>query len=195
MQATLSGTNFWTTLNRMTRNGCLFMLAVATMLLTPALHGQAVTATMSGSVTDPKGAVVQGATVTLTDERTHSERTTVTTKDGTFSLPDVVPSTYTVKAVAQGFAPKALSGLDIHIGDQVRLPNITLAIGSTTDTVTVTSYAGQILTTENAQRTATLTYSDIQDIALQSRDTTELLKVLPGVVQVGNGATSGQGNT
>src|SRR5665213_562154 len=184
MYATLSGTNLWTNL---TRRSWLFVLAAVTLLLAPAaLHAQAVTASMSGTVTDPKGAVVQGATITITDEVTHSARSTETTKEGTFSIPNLVPSTYTVKAVAQGFAPKALSGLEVHTGDEVRLPTLSLAIGATTDTVTVTSLAGQILTTENGQRTATLTYTDIQDIALQSRDTTELLKVLPGVVQVGS---------
>ena len=196
MQATLSGTTLWTSL---TRHGYRFVLAALLMMVLPStLHAQAVTATMAGQVTDPKGAVVQGAKITITDELTHSARSTETTKDGTFSVPNLVPSTYTVEAVAPGFAPKALSGLEIHTGDQVRLPIISLAIGSTTDTVTVTSLAGQILTTENGQRTATLTYTDIQDIALQSRDTTELLKVLPGVVQVGTGgynalsATTGQ---
>ena len=184
MQATQSGTNLWTIL---TRRSWLFVLAAVTMLLTPALHGQAVTATMSGTVTDPKGGLLPGATITITDENTHSTRSTETTKDGTFSIPNLIPSSYTVKAVAQGFAPKALSGLEVHTGDQIRLPNISLAVGAATDQVTVTSLAGQILTTENGQRTATLTYSDIQDIALQSRDTTELLKVLPGVVQTNSG--------
>ncbi len=187
MYATMSGATLRTTLTQITRRSCLFVLAAMMMVLAPALHGQAVTATMSGTVTDPKGAVLPGATITITDELTHSTRSTDTTKDGSFSVPDLVPSTYTVKATAQGFAPKALSGLEIHTGDQIRLPVISLAIGAASDTVTVTSLAGQILTTENGQRTATLTYSDIQDLALQTRDTTELLKVLPGVVQVGSG--------
>jgi len=168
------------------RRSWLFAFAAVMMVIAPALHAQQIAATMSGTVTDPKGGLLQGATITITDENTHSARSTETTKDGTFSVPNLIPSTYTVKAVAQGFAPKALSGLDVHSGDTIRLPAISLAVGATTDTVTVTSYSGQILTTENGQRTATLTYSDIQDIALQTRDTTELLKVLPGVVQTSN---------
>src|SRR5262249_12123306 len=61
-----------------------------------------------------------------------------------------------------------------------------LAVGATTDTVTVTSVSGQIMSLESGQRSVTLTYQDVQDLALTGRDTSELLKVLPGVVQVGN---------
>ena len=66
------------------------------------------------------------------------------------------------------------------------MPTFVLAIGATTDTITVTSVSGQILTMDNGQRTATLSYQDVHDLALTGRDTSELLKVLPGVVQAGN---------
>jgi len=186
MQATLSGTTIRAILSRISHRTIAFLAVAILMAVSPALHAQ-VTASVSGTVTDPKGAVVQGAAITIVDEATGSPRPGETNKQGVFSVPNLVPSTYTVKVVAQGFAPKEITGIEVHAGDTIRLPTFVLAIGATTDTVTVTSVAGQILETENGQRTATLTYSDIQDIALQSRDTTELLKVLPGVVQIGNG--------
>ena len=145
-----------------------------------------VTATLSGIVTDPTGAVVQDASVTVINEATNDTRVAVTNKVGVFATPNLNPSTYSVKISAKGFTPNELTGIAVHAGDEIKLPTFVLAIGATTDTVTVTSVAGQILTTENGQRSVTLTYEDIQDLALTGRDTTELLKVLPGVVQVGN---------
>lgn len=184
-------TNFWTAITPILHRSGLFVLAAVMLALAPVLlRAQQVTATISGTVTDPKGALVQGAAVTIVDEATGSPRSTESNNDGTFSIPNLIPSTYSVKVVAQGFAPKELTGIEVHSGDEIRLPIFTLAVGATTDTVTVTSVAGQILSTENGQRTATLTYKDVQDLALEGRDTTELLKVLPGVVTItSNGVT------
>jgi hypothetical protein len=129
---------------------------------------------------------VQAASVTVIDDATGDARPTETNKNGVFAVPNLDPSIYSVKVSAKGFAPKELTGVEVHAGDDVKLPTFVMAIGATTDTVTVSSVAGQILTVDNGQRSETLTYSDIQDLALTGRDTTELLKVLPGVVQVGN---------
>jgi hypothetical protein len=162
-----------------------FLAVAVLMALAPPLQAQT-TATISGTITDPTGAVVPGATVTITNEFTGDARKVETNKEGFFSVPNLLPSTYTVEAVAQGFVPKKVTGVDLHAGDEVRVPTFILTVGAVTDTVTVESVAGQILTLESAERTATLEYQDIQDMALAGRDTTELLKVLPGVVQVGN---------
>ena len=155
------------------------------MMAVPHAHAQ-VTATVSGTVTDSTGALVLGASVTVIDDATQDARPTETNKSGVFAVPNLDPGTYSVKVSAKGFAPKELTGIDIHAGDAIKLPTFVLAIGAITDTVTVSSVAGQILTVDNGQRSETLTYTDIQDLALTGRDTTELLKVLPGVVQVGN---------
>jgi hypothetical protein len=151
----------------------------------PYAHAQ-VTATVSGTVTESTGALVQAASVTVIDEATQDARPTETNKSGVFALPNLNPGSYSVRVSAKGFSPKELTGIEVHAGDDIKLPTFVLAVGALTDTVTVTSVAGQILTIDNGQRSETLTYSDIQDLALTGRDTTELLKVLPGVVQVGN---------
>ena len=153
----------------------------------PHAHAQStVTATVSGTVTDSTGAMVLGASVTVIDDATQDARPTETNKSGVFAVPNLDPGTYSVRVSAKGFSPRELTGIDVHAGDSIKLPTFVLAIGAITDTVTVTSVAGQILTVDNGQRSETLTYTDIQDLALTGRDTTELLKVLPGVVQVGN---------
>jgi len=165
-----------------------FALSVIALLMmaSPYVQAQTVTATLSGTVTDPTGALVQGASVTIINEATNDARETETNKSGVFAEPNLNPSTYSVKVTAKGFAPKELTGIELHVGDSIKLPTFVLTIGATTDTVTVSTVAGQILTTDNGQRSATLTYTDIQNLALSGRDTTELLKVLPGAVMVSN---------
>jgi len=173
----------------MFRRSAIFILPLIAVLVVAGQYAHAqttVTATVSGTVTDPSGALVQGAAVSVINEATGDVRTTESNKSGVFAVPNLNPNTYSVKVVSKGFAPKELTGIDVHVGDQIKLPTFVLAIGATTDTVTVTSVAGQILSTENGQRSETLTYSDIQDLALTGRDTSELLKVLPGAVVVGN---------
>ena len=173
-----------------------FALSLACFLMMAGLNAHAqtsVTATVSGTVTDPTGALVQDASVTVIDESTQDARPTETNKNGIFAVPNLDPSTYSVKVSAKGFAPRELTGIEVHAGDVIKLPTFVLAIGATTDTITVTSVAGQIMVTENGQRSETLTYSDIQDLALTGRDTTELLKVLPGVVQVQSSGNNNSG--
>jgi len=172
---------------RLYQRSSIWILALIVVLSITGRYAYAqVSATVSGTVTDPSGAVVPGATVTVVNEATGDVRPTESNKAGVFAMPNLIPGSYSVKVTAKGFAPKELTGIDIHGGDTIKLPTFVLAVGATTDTVTVSSVAGQILTTENGQRSETLTYSDIQDLALTGRDTTELLKVLPGAVIVGN---------
>src|SRR6185437_14306072 len=172
---------------RLYQRSSIWILALIVVLSITGRYAYAqVSATVSGTVTDPSGAVVPGATVTVFNEATGDVRPTESNKAGVFAMPNLIPGSYSVKVTAKGFAPKELTGIDIHGGDTIKLPTFVLAVGATTDTVTVSFVAGQTPTTENGQRSETLTYSDIQDLALTGRDTTELLKVLPGAVIVGN---------
>ena len=176
----------FTSLKRYARS-TTFGLSVVVLLMMagPYAHAQ-VTATVSGTVTDSSGALVQGASVIVINEATQDVRPTETNKSGVFAVPNLNPSIYSVKVSAKGFAPREVVGVEVHAGDEIKLPTFVLAIGAVTEAVTVTSVAGQILSEENGLRSATLTYKDVQDLALEGRDASELLKVLPGVVQVGN---------
>jgi len=137
----------------------IFALPLLGFLMMAVPHARAqVTATVSGTVTDTTGVLVLGASVTVVDDATQDARPTETNKSGVFAVPNLDPSTYSVKVSAKGFAPKELTGIEVHAGDEIRLPTFVLAIGATTDTVTVSSVAGQILTVDNGQRSATLTY-------------------------------------
>ncbi len=153
----------------------------------PALHAQT-TAQISGTVTDNTGAVIPGATVTLVNEATQDTRVVQANGGGLYSFPALLPSSYTIKVTAKGFEPKSLTGLVLHGGDERAVPAFALAIGSETQTVTVEA-AGEMIPQDNGARSDVLSSKDIDNLALEGRDTTELLKVLPGASTQSGGLT------
>ena len=149
------------------------------------LHAQT-TAQLTGSVTDNTGAIVPGAKVTLINDGTKDARDVVTNQDGVYSFPALLPATYTLKVTAKGFSAKDVTGIELHGGDQRTVPALALAAGSESQTITVEA-TGDLLPIDSGQREAVLTAKDIDNLALQGRDTTELLKVLPGATTTTNG--------
>lgn len=166
------------------------LLALAALLVfLPSAYAQT-TATVSGTVQDPSGGVIPGAQVSLVNQATQDTRVATTNGAGFFAFPSLVPGTYSVKATAKGFAPQELTGIVLHAGDSRDIPSLTLAVGSSSQSVTVRA-ENQIIPMATGSRSEVLDYTDIQNIALEGRDVTELLKVLPGVVETPNGISNG----
>ena len=88
-------------------------LAAAFFLLAAAAAAQVTTATLYGTVRDPNGSVLPGATVTVTQSETGAMRTTVTNSAGEFALTALPVGTYVVKIELQGFKTHVSSGLDL----------------------------------------------------------------------------------
>jgi len=152
----------------------------------PLAHAQT-TAILSGTVQDATGAVIPGAQVTLTDEATGLTHSILTNHQGLYVFPSLVPSSYSVKASAKTFQATEIKDIVLHAGDSIAVPAISLAVGAET-TVTVEA-AVDLITTDNGSRTNVLDSKQIDNLALQGRDTTELLKVLPGATTVSSGLT------
>lgn len=174
-------------LNGLLRLGAGLIAVMALLLVMPRMHAQT-TAQIAGTVTDTTGAVIPGATVTLVNDATQDKRVVTTDAVGLYSFPALLPSTYTIQVTAKGFQPSNLSGLDLHAGDSRSIPAFHLAVGSSSQTVTVEA-AGEMIPEDNGQREDVLTSKDIENLALEGRDTTELLKVLPGSTTVSGGLT------
>jgi hypothetical protein len=168
--------------------GTVLALAVLLVFL-PSAYAQT-TATVSGTVQDPSGGVIPGAQVTLVNQATQDTRVATTNGAGFFAFPSLVPGSYSVKASAKGFAPQELTGIVLHAGDSRDIPSLVLAVGSATQTVTVRA-ENQIIPMATGSRSEVLDYTDIQNVALEGRDVTEMLKVLPGVVETPNGLSNG----
>jgi len=166
------------------------MLLLALLLAFPANLYPQLTATLTGTVNDQTGAVVPGANVTAVNEATEDKTETVTLANGNFTFPVLLPGSYIVQVDAKGFQSTRRTGIAINAGDHVQLPTIALSVGSASQTVTIEAVT-QILETDNGQRGAVLDSKDIENLALESRNVTELLKVLPGVTSTPNGTGNG----
>ncbi len=181
--------------NRLTRGG-LSWLAVLPLLVVgliglavpSALRAQ-VTATLSGTVEDQSGGVIPGANVTLTNEATKFATVVTTNGAGLYAFPSLTPGTYDLKAAAKGFKAKEVTGIVLNAGDVKTVPALDLIVGAESQTVTVSATA-EMIPVENGAHTDVLNSEDIDTLALQGRDTSELLKVLPGTITQSSGLTN-----
>ena len=166
----------------------LLVLAFVGFAVPSSLRAQ-VTATLSGTVEDQSGGVIPGAQVTLTNEATKFSTAVQTNGTGLYAFPSLVPGTYDIKAAAKGFKNKVVTGIVLNAGDVKTVPAFALEVGAESQTVTV-SATSEMIPTESGAKTDVLTNSDISNLALVGRDTTELIKVLPGATTVSNGLTN-----
>jgi hypothetical protein len=126
--------------------------------------------------------------VTLINEANGSSRVVQTNGDGLYAFPALVPGSYTLKVDAKGFEIKQVTGIVLHAGDQRAIPTFTLTVGAESTTVTVNA-ASEMIPTDSGQRSSVLDSRQIDNLVLVGRDTTELLKVLPGATTVSSGLT------
>jgi outer membrane receptor protein involved in Fe transport len=155
---------------------CLFVFM--SLLWSAASWGQT-TGTIRGTATDQTGAVVPGATVTVTLTGTDSVRTVKTDKDGAFDIPELAVGTYVVDAEAAGFKKFVAKDVVVTIG-HVNLVTIALTLGGSTETVTVEADAAQVETT-SSQLGGVMTDASIRELPLESRNAYALLQLQPGV--------------
>ena len=141
--------------------------------------GQSATAEINGNVVDQSGAILPGATVTITSETTGLVRTADSSDAGRFALPGVQPGVYTVKVELSGFQTQTRTGVRVQVGQAVTL-NLTLPIGTLTDQVTVTGEAPLIEVTQTTLGSS-LTTQDIENLPTQGREMLSLMQTIPGV--------------
>lgn len=162
-----------TTLFRMLATSCL-ILACGIMA-----YSQTTTAPISGTVTDPNGAVINGATVVAQNIATGAEVRALTTSNGTYTVPALAVGNYTVTIEAKGFKKLIIADVNIAAGVPATV-NATLEIGAANETVVVQGGA-ELLQTQSANVSTTLSTTQIAQLPLQSRNTMYYLTLLPGV--------------
>jgi hypothetical protein len=141
--------------------------------------GQASTS-LRGLVTDPSGAAVPGAKVTLVNPDTNLTRSVTTAADGTYSFPELLPGTYTLTVESTGFQKYVQTGLTVRVA----LPateNVQLKVGAITQVVSVSGQA-PLLNTTNASIGETMGSTQILQLPLEARNVPALLSIQPGVV-------------
>jgi Carboxypeptidase regulatory-like domain len=159
------------------------MLAMALVLgmSIPRASAQLTNGTVLGSVLDSQSAAVPGAAVSLVSETRGTRLPDVfTNTTGDFVVPNVPPDTYTLEVAHQGFKTLKRSRIPVSAGDRVGLGPIMIQVGSVSESVTVTSEA-PVLQTQSAERSSTITSTEVQNVPLLTRTFTNLTAVIPGI--------------
>jgi hypothetical protein len=162
------------------------LLLAACVFATASLVAQTSTSQITGTIRDSSGAVVPGAKVTATNEATGVGYTQETTSAGLYAFPSVPIGMYTVTAETKGFRTIKKTGQELVVNTPLTV-DITLEVGSATETVVVQGEATQIQT-ENATLGNVVQEKAIRDLPLNGRNPFNLLTLEPGVVQRSAGA-------
>jgi hypothetical protein len=161
-----------------------------------ALQGvaQTVTGAVRGTITDPSGAIVSGATVTATNTASGVATATKTNGTGEYSIRFLQIGQYKLTVVAPGFETAGYGPFALEI-DQMAKVDIPLRVGATSATIDVSGQMQPILNTENATLGETFTENTINSIPLNGRDFTQLTVYTPGSVAPGFSSFGGGDST
>ena len=137
-------------------------------------------ASLRGTVTDPTGAVIPDATVTLANEETNQMLTSQTDGSGIYTFNALAPGHYHLVAERQGFKKNEVAQV-VLIPEQPNALNLQMELGDTQQTVTVNGSAAPLLDTDTATVSSTISSNEIQHLPSYNRDVFQLAQLTPGV--------------
>ena len=159
---------------------CLVYFTLATA------HAQVYSGSITGVVTDPSGAVVPNATVTLTDEQKGFSYPAKTDNDGRYVLRNLPPGVYRLSIAAAGMRPYSQTGITLNVGQNAEA-NVQFELQGTAESVNVEA-ASDIVQTQDASTGQLVNQRFINDLPLTSRSVFNLAELSPGVTQAPGGS-------
>ncbi len=150
------------------------------LLAAVSLSAQTFRGTILGTVTDASGAVVSGAKVTVKNTGTGLERSTETSGDGSYSLPELPIGTYTVTVTQSGFQTFIATGVTVDVAAERRV-DASLKTGEVSTKVEVSADQLPLVETTTNTLGGVLTAQTVQDMPVNGRDYTKLIYLNPGV--------------
>ena len=172
--------------------GRFILVLTLLLLVTSATCYAQFTASVQGTVQDSRGAVVPNATVALINTDTGVRQEAVSNSSGVYRFSSLAPGNYTVSTTVQGFSPATVS---FNLAtDQTRDVPLTLEIEKASSTVTVTTQA-PLLDTSDSRIEQTLDTVALTDLPLPGRNPTNVITVAPGVTGLGGQASPGTANS
>lgn len=161
------------------------------MLLCSVAASAQFNAGLQGSVTDASGAVVAGATVSLTSNESGKAQQVTSSEDGFYRFSGLTPGRYTLTVEQSGFNKTVLENVVVS-AEEIAGVDVALQTGGITETVTVTDTVAPLVETESANIRATITTEEVRQLPQVGRNPYELLRTAPGIF--GDTARSGTGN-
>ncbi len=143
---------------------------------------------LTGTISDPQGAVIRGAQVTAKNTATQQESNVTSNSEGTWFMPSVSVGNYTITVTAQGFKTTIVQNVNVDVGQPTTV-NATLEIGGVGEQVVVTG-GGEVLQTQSATISSTITGRQINELPFSTRDAMQLVLVLPGTQTPGTPRSS-----
>ena len=158
----------------------LHWYAVCVLAFSAIVFGQTFRGTILGSVTDPGGNVIAGATVKVRNVGTGLERTVTTSSNGGYTIPELPIGTYTVTVTQSGFQTSVTSGVEVNVATERRV-DAQLKIGQVNQVVEVSGETLPQVETTSDDLGGVLTGQSVEDLPVNGRDYTKLIYLNPGV--------------
>ncbi len=168
----------------------LLLLLTGTVLIS-RVSAQEASATVNGVVSDPSGAAVPKAEVSLRNQETAVIKTTLANNEGTYAFLNVVPGVYTLHVNAPGFAAQSQPNITLQV-NQTAAIDFHLRVGDANTTVTVEATAAAV-ESATAELGTVVTTREVTELPLNGRNFTQLLTITPGVVNIHTDQSSGGG--
>jgi hypothetical protein len=163
----------------MRRTSWAVLLLSFSLYICAPLFAQKYTGTITGTVTDPQGAVVSGAQVTVTNQGTGDTRTVTTNAGGVYVAPELAVGAYTVSVKSPNFKEFVAKNLAVDPGSTAT-QNAALVVGGTGEQVTVEASTVQVETTSGAVGNV-VEGNEVRELPLNGRNFIELTQLAPGV--------------
>jgi hypothetical protein len=165
-------------------------LVLATMMAVGGSAWAQFNASLTGTVEDPTGAIIPGATVTLVNMGTQATMTATSTAEGSFRFNQLPPAHYKLTVAANGFKTSTLTDVEV-VAETPRNVDVKLATGGASETIDVNASEIPVLDTDDANVGRTISSEEIQRLPIFGADPYELLRTAPGIT--GDGARNGTG--
>ena len=172
-----------------------FFVLAAVLLFGSVSFAQSGRSTVRGTVKDPQGNVVAGATLNLVNADRNFSRTQTTNQDGTYVFSAIPPGTYNLEVEAAGVKKTSVSGINALVDTSIDA-DVALEVGAVSETVNVTAGGEAPLNTSDATIGAAFENRRIEQLPLNARNVVGLLSLQTGVTPAGyvNGGRADQAN-
>jgi hypothetical protein len=154
-------------------------LVALAILLAPTIAA-AQTATLQGTVADESSAMLPGTTVDATEINTGVVTTAVTETDGRYRFERLAPGTYKIQMELQGFATVQIPNIELLVGQNAKVPQVTLKVASLEETITVTQ-STPLIDLTSSQVAGNIDRRQMAELPLQGRNWQELSLMVKGV--------------